>query len=46
MYDDKPKQPIVAIIGAGVAGVAAAGALHDYGLDFVVFDHLKDPRGR
>lgn len=35
----KPKpQQTVAIIGAGVAGCAAAGALHDYGIDFVVFD--------
>lgn len=36
-YDQKKKHH-VAIIGAGVAGCAAAGALHDYGIDFVVFD--------
>ena len=28
----------VAIIGAGVAGCATAGALQDYGIDFVVYD--------
>ena len=28
----------VAIIGAGVAGCAVAGALKDYGIEFVVFD--------
>ncbi|CAB9518672.1 monooxygenase [N-oxide-forming] 2 [Seminavis robusta] len=47
-YDDElrdPVKPIVAIIGAGVAGVAAAGALQDYGLDFVVFDKNSRPGG-
>ena len=34
----KKKKQKVAIIGAGVAGCATAGALHDYGIDFVVFD--------
>jgi len=29
---DKNKKPFVAIIGAGVAGCAAAGALQDYGI--------------
>lgn len=35
----------VAIIGAGVAGCAAAGALKDYGIDFVVYDKNARPGG-
>ena len=35
----------VAIIGAGVAGCAAAGALQDYGIDFVVYDKEARPGG-
>lgn len=42
--DAPPNDPLpaeqhrIAIIGAGVAGVAMAAALQDYGIDFVVFD--------
>ena len=35
----------VAIIGAGVAGCATAGALQDYGIDFEVFDMNGGPGG-
>lgn len=35
----------VAIIGAGVAGCAAAGALCDHGIDFVVYDKEARPGG-
>lgn len=35
----------VAIIGAGVAGCAAAGALQDYGIDFVVYEKQEGPGG-
>ncbi|CAB9510754.1 monooxygenase [N-oxide-forming] 2 [Seminavis robusta] len=45
MYGDEPKKPFVVIIGAGVAGCAAAGALQDYGIDFVVFDKHSRPGG-
>ena len=39
-------QKPIAIIGAGVAGVAMAGALMDYGIeDFVVFDKNSKPGG-
>lgn len=40
----KPKHK-VAIIGAGVAGCATAGALQDYGIDFEVFDMNGGPGG-
>ena len=41
----QPQRPI-AIIGAGVAGVAMAGALMDHGIeDFVVFDKNSRPGG-
>ena len=39
------KKQKVAIIGAGVAGCAAAGALQDYGIDFVVYDKNAHPGG-
>lgn len=42
---EKEVQGTVAIIGAGVAGCAAAGALSDYGIDFVVFDNADRPGG-
>ena len=35
----------IAIIGAGVAGCATAGALQDYGIDFEVFDTNTGPGG-
>jgi len=36
----------VAIIGAGVAGCAVAGALQDYGIeDFIVYDKNARPGG-
>ena len=39
-------QKPIAMIGAGVAGVAMAGALMDYGIeDFVVFDKHSKPGG-
>lgn len=38
MQEGTPVPARVAIIGAGVAGVATAGALSDYGIPFVVFD--------
>lgn len=44
-YQNEQKHHLVAIIGAGVAGVAAAGALQDYGIDFVVFDKQSRPGG-
>lgn len=46
--EDKDKGNVkhrVAIIGAGVAGVATAGALKDYGIEFVVFDKNGRPGG-
>lgn len=43
--DQKKSTERVAIIGAGVAGVATAGALHDYGIDFTVFDRNHRPGG-
>lgn len=39
------QQHRVAIIGAGVAGCAMAGALRDYGIDFVVYDKNCGPGG-
>jgi cation diffusion facilitator CzcD-associated flavoprotein CzcO len=46
LFKDKGKaKHRVAIIGAGVAGVATAGALEDYGIDFVVFDKNDKPGG-
>ena len=43
----KPKEPRqkVAIVGAGVAGVAMAGALQDYRIDFEVYDQNEGPGG-
>lgn len=41
---NRPEKEMFAIIGAGVAGVAMAGALQDYGVDFRVFDR-KDRAG-
>ena len=41
----KDKKQRVAVIGAGVAGCAAAGALRDYGIDFVVFEKNSGPGG-
>jgi hypothetical protein len=35
----------VAVVGAGVAGCAMAGALKDHGIDFVVFDKHPGPGG-
>jgi cation diffusion facilitator CzcD-associated flavoprotein CzcO len=35
----------VVVIGAGVAGCAAAGALQDYGIDFVVYEQADGPGG-
>ena len=43
MNEERPQK--VAIIGAGVAGCAAAGALKDYGIDFVVYDKNARPGG-
>lgn len=42
MVEQKHK---VAVIGAGVAGCAMAGALQDYGVEFVVFDKNPGPGG-
>jgi cation diffusion facilitator CzcD-associated flavoprotein CzcO len=41
----KPPKQKVAIIGAGVAGCAMAGALQDYGVEFEVFDQNEGPGG-
>jgi photolyase PhrII len=38
--------PRVAVIGAGVAGLACARTLHDHGLPVVVFDKARGPGGR
>jgi predicted NAD/FAD-dependent oxidoreductase len=38
--------PRVAVIGAGVAGLACARTLHDHGLSVVVFDKARGPGGR
>lgn len=38
--------PRTAIIGAGLAGLAAARALHDVGADVTVFDKGRGPGGR
>ena len=43
MNEERPQK--VAIIGAGVAGCAAGGALKDYGIDFVVYDKNARPGG-
>ena len=43
---EDPQKKKVAVIGAGVAGCAVAGALMDYGIDdFVVFDSNSKPGG-
>lgn len=39
------KEQKVCVIGAGVAGCAAAGALKDHGIDFVVYDKNERPGG-
>ncbi|MEY3213282.1 MAG: deoxyribodipyrimidine photolyase, partial [Pseudomonadota bacterium] len=46
---DRPRTvflPRVAVIGAGVAGLACARTLHDHGLPVVVFDKARGPGGR
>ena len=45
MNNSDKKRQKVAIIGSGVAGVATAGALHDYGIDFRVYDRNSRPGG-
>ena len=40
------RQPRVAVIGAGVAGLAAARVLHDHNIDVSVFDKGTRPGGR
>jgi cation diffusion facilitator CzcD-associated flavoprotein CzcO len=42
---EQKKQHKVAIVGAGVAGCAMAGALQDHGIKFVVFDKNDGPGG-
>lgn len=38
--------PTVAVIGAGIAGLACARTLHDHGLNVTVFDKGRAPGGR
>ena len=42
----KPPKPSVAIIGAGIAGLACARMLADRGCQAVVFDRGRRPGGR
>ena len=45
MEQPNSTQQRVAIIGAGVAGCAVAGALQDYGIDFRVYEMNDKPGG-
>ena len=46
LISDSPKKPAVIIIGAGVAGLAAANRLHSVGVPFVILEGSNRVGGR